>query len=202
MDAQPSLDTALQGRAIEAVVIGASAGGVNALLEILPALSKHYPCPIVTVLHVLKGRQNQLAEVFQQRLQMEVREAGDKDELLPATLYFAPPGYHLLVEADRIFSLSCDPPIHFARPAIDATMESAADAYGEGLLGILLTGANMDGAEGLAAIGKAGGLTVVQDPDEAQVPIMPREAILARQPDLVLPLAEIRRLLLMLEMKR
>lgn len=202
MDSQPSLDTALQGRAIEAVVIGASAGGVNALLEILPALSQHYPCPIVTVLHVLKGRPNQLAEVFQQRLQMAVREAGDKDELLPATLYFAPPGYHLLVEADRIFSLSCDPPIYFARPAIDATMESAADAYGERLLGILLTGANMDGAEGLAAIGKAGGLTVVQDPEEAQVPIMPKEAILARKPDLVLPLAAIRRLLLMLEMNR
>jgi len=175
---------------------------VNALLEILPALSKHYPCPIVAVLHVLKGRQNQLAEVFQQRMEMAVREAGDKDELLPATLYFAPPGYHLLVEPEGIFALSCDPPVFFARPAIDATMESAADAYGAGLLGILLTGANMDGAEGLAAIGKAGGLTVVQDPDEAQVPIMPREAILARKPDLVLPLAEIRRLLLMLEMKR
>ena len=199
---QPSLDMALQGRTIEAVVIGASAGGVNALLEILPLLSTNYPCPIVVVLHVLKGRQNQLAEVFQQRMQMAVLEAGDKDELLPATLYFAPPGYHLLVEMERHFSLSCDPPIFFARPAIDATMESAADAYGDALLGILLTGANMDGAEGLAAIGRAGGLTVVQDPAQAQVPIMPKEAIRTRAPDLVLPLEEIRSLLLMLETKR
>jgi two-component system chemotaxis response regulator CheB len=202
MTIQPSLDMALQGRTIEAVVIGASAGGVNALLEILPLQSTNYPCPIVVVLHVLKDRQNQLAEVFRQRMRMTVLEAGDKDELLPATLYFAPPGYHLLVEMERHLSLSCDPPIFFARPAIDATMESAADAYGDALLGILLTGANMDGAEGLAAIGRAGGLTVVQDPAQAQVPVMPEQAIRTRAPDLVLPLEDIRSLLLMLETKR
>jgi two-component system chemotaxis response regulator CheB len=200
MDA--ALELALQNRRIEAVVIGGSAGGVHALLDLLPGLSGEFPCPVVCVLHVMKGRQNQLAEVFQQRVRMAVCEAGDKDALLPGNLYFAPPGYHLLVEEDRCFSLSCDPPEHFARPAIDVTMESMADAYGDGLLGILLTGANMDGAEGMAAIGRAGGLTVVQDPAEAQVAVMPREAIRARQPGLVLPLAQIRALLLMLEKKR
>ncbi|GGY92822.1 chemotaxis protein CheB [Pseudoduganella plicata] len=198
----PQLPSPLQGREFAAVVIGASAGGVNALLEILPALPKAYPYPIVTVLHVMKGRQNQLAEVFQQRLAMRVLEAADKDELRPGTLYFAPAGYHLSVEDGGVLSLSQEEPVHFARPAIDITMASAADVYGPSLVGILLTGANQDGAAGLAAIGAAGGLTVVQDPVEAQVAVMPNEAIRLRQPDLVLNLQEIRSLLLKLEKKQ
>jgi len=193
------LSSQLQGRAFAAVVIGASAGGVNALLEILPGLPKAYPYPVVTVLHVMKGRQNQLAEVFQQRLALRVVEAADKDELQPGTLYFAPAGYHLSVEEGGVLSLSQEEPVHFARPAIDITMQSAADVYGPQLVGILLTGANQDGAAGLAAIGAAGGLTVVQDPAEAQVAVMPNEAIRLRQPDLVLTLQEIRSLLLKLE---
>jgi two-component system chemotaxis response regulator CheB len=119
--------------------------------------------------------------------------------VIPGTLYFAPAGYHLLLENERSFSLSCDAPLHFARPAIDITMESAADVYGPRLVGMLLTGANDDGAQGMAAIGKADGLTVVQDPEEANVGVMPLEAIRARQPDLVLPLEHIKQLLLMLE---
>jgi len=194
--------TLLQGRQFAAVVIGASAGGVNALLEILPALPKSTPFPVVVVLHVMKGRQNQLAEVFQQRLAVRVLEAADKDELHPGTLYFAPAGYHLSVEEGGVLSLSQEEPVHFARPAIDITMASAADVYGPQLAGILLTGANQDGAAGLAAIGAAGGLTVVQDPLEAQVAVMPNEAIRLRQPDLVLTLQEIRSLLLKLENKQ
>jgi len=194
--------TLLQGRQFAAVVIGASAGGVNALLEILPALPKSTPFPVLVVLHVMKGRQNQLAEVFQQRLAVRVLEAADKDELQPGTLYFAPAGYHLSVEEGGVLSLSQEEPVHFARPAIDITMASAADVYGPQLAGILLTGANQDGAAGLAAIGAAGGLTVVQDPLEAQVAVMPNEAIRLRQPDLVLTLQEIRSLLLKLENKQ
>jgi two-component system chemotaxis response regulator CheB len=199
MHAAPSLELALQGRAAEAVVIGASAGGVSALMQLLPALPRGYRLPIVVVLHVRSGRQNQLVEVFQQRVALPVREAGDKEDIIPGTLYFAPAGYHLLLENDRVFSLSCDAPLHFARPAIDITMETAADAYGPGLVGILLTGANDDGAAGMAAIGRAGGLTAVQDPREADVRVMPEEAIRARTPDLVLPLEQIKQLLLMLE---
>lgn len=197
-----ALQAVLEGREIAAIVIGASAGGVNALLEILPGLPRDYPYPVVTVLHVMKGRQNQLAEVFQQRLAMRVLEAGDKDELRAGTLYFAPAGYHLSVEEGGVFSLSQEEPVHFARPAIDLTMQSAADVYGDRLVGILLTGANQDGAAGLAAIGVAGGLTVVQDPAEAQVAVMPNEAIRLRQPDLVLTLQEIRSLLTMLEKRQ
>jgi two-component system chemotaxis response regulator CheB len=199
MDADPALNMAVSGRKTEAVVIGASAGGVGALMELLPALPRGYRLPVIVVLHVRSGRPNQLAEVFQHRVALQVREAGDKEDIIPGNLYFAPGGYHLLVENDRCFSLSCDPPLHFVRPAIDITMETAADAYGAQLAGILLTGANNDGAAGMAAIGKAGGLTVVQDPREAEVAVMPQEAIDLRAPDLVLPLDQIKRLLLMLE---
>lgn len=194
-----SLELAVRGRTTEAVVIGASAGGVSALMQLLPSLPRAYRLPIIVVLHVRSGRPNQLVDVFQQRVALPVREAGDKEDVIPGTLYFAPAGYHLLLENDRVFSLSCDAPLHFARPAIDITMETAADAYGPALVGVLLTGANEDGAAGMAAIGNAGGMTVVQDPAEADVGVMPQEAIRTRTPDLVLPLEQIKRLLLMLE---
>jgi two-component system chemotaxis response regulator CheB len=189
----------LQGRTFEAVVIGASAGGVSALLELLPGLPAGAPLPIVVVVHMMQGRHSQLAEVFAQRMAMAVEEAQDKQPVAAGTVYFAPSGYHLSVESERCFSLSCEPPHNFSRPAIDFIMASAADVYGAALVGILLTGANNDGAAGLAAIGKAGGLTVVQDPAEAQVDVMPRAAIRARAPDLVLPLQDIRSLLALLE---
>ena len=194
-----TLQTILAGRSIEAVVIGASAGGVGALLRLLPGLPADYGRAVVALLHLPEGRQSQLADVFAQRMALPVREAADKEPVSSGTLYFAGSGYHLSVEQDRSFSLSCEAPLHFARPAIDYLMESAADVYGPALLGILLTGANQDGAAGLAAIGAAGGLTVVQDPRDAEVPTMPREAINLRTPDLILPLDDIHTLLLMLE---
>jgi two-component system chemotaxis response regulator CheB len=193
------INAALAGRTIEAVVIGASAGGVGALLRLLPGLPADYGRAVVALLHLPENRQSQLADVFQQRMVLPVREASDKEPIASGTLYFAGSGYHLSVEQDRSFSLSCEAPLHFARPAIDFLMESAADVYGDRLLGILLTGANQDGAAGMAAIGAAGGLTVVQDPDEAEVATMPLEAIRLRTPDLVLTLDDIHTLLLMLE---
>jgi two-component system chemotaxis response regulator CheB len=197
--AAESIKAALAGRVIEAVVIGASAGGVGALLRLLPGLPTGYGRAVVALLHMPDGRQSHLAEVFQQRMALPVREAADKEPVSSGTLYFGGSGYHLSVETDRSFSLSCEAPLHFARPAIDYLMESAADAYGPALAGILLTGANQDGAAGMAAIGRAGGLTVVQDPAEAEVATMPREAIRLRAPDLILPLNDIHTLLLMLE---
>ena len=197
--AKAAIAAAVAGRKIEAVVIGASAGGVGALLRLLPGLPADYGRAVVALLHLPEKRQSQLAEVFRQRMALRVREAADKEPLSSGTLYFGGSGYHLSVESDRSFSLSCEAPLHFARPAIDFLMESAADAYGPALLGILLTGANQDGAAGLAAIGRAGGLTVVQDPDEAEVATMPKEAIRLRTPDLVLPLDAIHTMLLMLE---
>ena len=186
-------------RAIEAVVIGASAGGVYALLALLADLPRSFRLPVIVVLHLPENRDSQLAEIFQYRLPIAVRQAADKESIAPATLYFAGPGYHLSVEMDRTFSLSCEEALHFSRPSVDILMESAADAYGAALAGILLTGANEDGAAGMARIKQQGGLTVVQDPVEAEVPTMPEAAIFRQAPDFILKLAGIRDFLLNLD---
>lgn len=186
-------------RRIEAVVIGASAGGVTALLTLLTGLPETFRLPIVAVLHLPDDRDSLLVEIFQHRLPIAVREAADKESIAPATLYFAAPGYHLSVEMDRTFSLSCEAPVNYSRPSIDVLMESAADAYGASLAGILLTGANFDGAAGLAKIRQHGGLTVVQDPAEAEVATMPQAAIRKLHPNLILTLDGIRSLLLKLD---
>jgi two-component system chemotaxis response regulator CheB len=194
-----AIDAALAGRRIEAVVIGASAGGVDALVDLLPALPPDFGPATVCILHVPADRESRLAELFAARLALPVREAVDKAPVEGGTVYFAGAGYHLSIEHDRVFSISCEPPVHYARPAIDLLMESAADAYGAGLAGILLTGANTDGADGMQRIRQRGGLTVVQDPQEAQAPAMPQGAIRKCEPHLVLPLAAIRALLPQLE---
>jgi two-component system chemotaxis response regulator CheB len=190
----------VRGRRFEAVVIGGSAGGVDALVTLLPAIPAGFRLPVFCILHVPGGRESRLAELFDERLPVPVREAADKEEIVPGTVYFAGSGYHLSVERDRTFSLSCEPPVHFARPAIDVLMESSADTYGPGLAAILLTGANHDGADGMAYVRARGGFTVVQDPADAQVPTMPVSAINRCKPNLILPLARIHALLPMLEM--
>lgn len=183
---------------IAAIAIGASAGGVDALLKILGGLSANYRLPIFVVLHIRDDRESRLAAVFEQHVQIPVRQARDKEEIEDGVLYFAGPGYHLSVEQDRSFSLSGEDPVHYSRPAIDILMSSAADVYGSTLAGFLLTGANQDGAEGLANIRQAGGLTVVQDPAEALIAIMPQAAIDRHQPDLILPLHDMHTLLIKL----
>jgi two-component system chemotaxis response regulator CheB len=198
--AAETLRTALRGRRVEAVVIGGSAGGVDALVALLPALPAGYALPVFCILHLPGDRDSRLAELFDERLPVPVKEAADKEEIAPGTVYFAGPGYHLSVERDRTFSLSCEPPVHFARPAIDVLLESSADTYGPALAAILLTGANEDGADGMATVRARGGFTVVQDPLDAQVPTMPAAAIRRCKPNLILPLARIHALLPMLEM--
>ena len=197
---EDALRAALRGRRFEAVVIGGSAGGVDALVSLLPAIPAGYTLPVICILHLPGGRESRLAELFDERLPVPVREAADKEEVNPGTVYFAGAGYHLSVERDRTFSLSCEPPVHFARPAIDVLMESSADTYGPALAAILLTGANHDGADGMATIRACGGFTVVQDPADAQVATMPVSAIDRCQPNVILPLARIHALLPMLEM--
>lgn len=186
-------------RAVQAVVVGASAGGVDALLALFEGLPAQWRLPVIVVIHLPEGHESRLAEVFAQRLPIPVHEAVDKAMVASGTLYFAPPGYHLSIERDRSFSLSCEPPVLFSRPAIDILMSSAADAYGPALAGVLLTGANEDGAAGLLRIHEAGGLTIVQDPAQAQVPTMPRAAIATHAPDFVLSLPDIRTLLRQLD---
>ncbi len=197
MSSPAALATAV-ARRIEAVVIGASAGGFEALLAVLTGLPSTYPMPLVAVLHLPDNHESRLAELFGYRLALQVREARDKETLEPGILYFAPPGYHLSIETDRSFSLSCEDRVSYARPSIDVLFASAADAYGKSLAAILLTGANYDGAAGLAGMQVAGGLTIVQDPATAEVATMPQAAIARMTPDLILSLAEIHSLLLSL----
>jgi two-component system chemotaxis response regulator CheB len=163
------------------VVIGASAGAVEALSAILPALPADYKLPILVVVHVPPDKSSVLADLFAMKCAIAVREGEDKEPITAGTVYFAPADYHLLVEAEGCLSLSNEAPVHFSRPSIDVLFESAADAYGPHLIGVVLTGANQDGAKGLSAVARAGGEAIVQDPSEAFARAMP-EAALAECP--------------------
>ncbi|UZE21244.1 chemotaxis protein CheB [Pseudomonas sp. B21-056] len=184
---------------IEAIAVGASAGGVDALLRVFGQLRKGFSLPILVVLHLPNERHSQLAQVLDRRLAVPVEEAQDKQDIKPGTLYVAAPGYHLSVEADCSLSLSLEEPVRHSRPSIDVLFESAADAYGPNLLAVLLTGASDDGARGLARVKELGGITVVQDPAEAQVSTMPEAALALHEPDHILTLQDIGQLLAGLE---
>jgi two-component system chemotaxis response regulator CheB len=180
---------------IDAVVIGASAGGVQALSVLLPALPANSAAALFIVLHLPRDRPSLLAEVFARKCSLHVREAQDKEPVLPGTVYFAPSNYHLLLDEGPQLALSVDDLVHNSRPSIDVLFESAAEVYRNRLLGIILTGANEDGAEGLAAIHRAGGITVVQEPATAHAPQMAMSALKLRPPDHVLSLDRIAALL-------
>lgn len=181
----------MTGDAIKAVVIGASAGGVQALLQILPSLPASYPLPVLIVVHVPPDRDNALVSLFQARCQIEVREAADKEPALPGVVYFAPSDYHLLVEKDGTLSLSSDELVNHSRPSIDVLLESSADAFGPELVGVILTGANDDGARGLQAVVEAGGVAIVEDPGEAYAPAMPAASLRASPSAKVMKVAAI-----------
>lgn len=172
---------AAPARRFGAIVIGASAGGVDALSVLLPALPPTLAAPVFVVLHLPRDRPSLLVELFGRKCALPVREAQDKEPPQPATVYFAPPDYHLLIDAGPQLALSVDDPVRFSRPSIDVLFESAADVYRERLLAIVLTGANDDGADGLGAVLRAGGGAVVQDPQSAHMSLMPASAI-ARNP--------------------
>jgi two-component system chemotaxis response regulator CheB len=185
-----SAQTSVVGR-IDAIVMGASAGGIEAMMALLPGLSATFRIPIMIVLHLPRDRPSILAQIFSQKCAVPVCEAVDKEPVCPGTIYFAPPDYHLLVDEGPSLALSADELVHFSRPSIDVLFESAADVYGGRLLGIILTGGNDDGAEGLAAILAAGGITIVQQPDSAQVKQMVTAALNRNPASQVLDLAGI-----------
>lgn len=162
-----------------AVVIGASAGAIQVLMRILPALPADYVLPVLVVVHLPPGRRSELAMLFAGKCALAVREAEDKESLSPGTVTFAPPDYHLLIERDRTVALSTEPPVFFSRPSIDVLFESAADAYGPALVAVVLTGANEDGAQGLRAVMAAGGTGLVQAPASAYAAAMPLAALAA-----------------------
>ena len=183
--------TAPRDSHIEAIAIGTSAGGVEALSLLLPALPPGLRAAVFVVIHLPRQRPSHLVEIFQPKCALPVREAQDKERVEPGTIYFAPPDYHLLVDRGPAIALSVDDLVNFSRPSVDVLFESAADVYGSRLLGIILTGASQDGAAGLQAIRRAGGATIVQEPATAQVAVMAESALKQGPADFVLSLEEI-----------
>jgi len=163
----------------EAIVLGASAGALEALSAVLPKLPSNFPLACMIVVHLPPDKPNMLSKLFQSKCQLNVEEVADKVSIQPGTIYFAPPDYHVLVEPDFRLSLSSEEAVNYSRPSIDVLFESAADAYGDRLLGIILTGANNDGAAGLKAVADAGGEAIVQQPDTAYASAMPLAALAA-----------------------
>jgi two-component system, chemotaxis family, protein-glutamate methylesterase/glutaminase len=133
----------------EAIVIGTSAGGLHAVSSILPVLPGEYPLPIIIVQHRAKDSKELLEDVLQYKTKLKVKQIDEKERIGAGFVYLAPPDYHLLIEKDRTFSLSADPPVMYSRPSIDVLFESAAIVYREKLVAIILTGANHDGAKGM-----------------------------------------------------
>lgn len=176
MNGSPTIQTELESRELALVAIGGSAGGIDALRVMLGALAPTFPLPILVVLHVGVGAKAAWAHVFP-RCKLPVREAEDKLIVAPGAVYVAPPDYHLLVDASGQLVLSVDPAVRLSRPSIDVLLESVAFSYGSRALGIVLSGANSDGAAGLAALRRAGGIAWVQTPETALVQAMPRAAL-------------------------
>ena len=161
---------------LSALVCGGSAGAITALQSILPKLPAEYP-PVLCVVHLLPGMPSLLASIFADSCAMRVVEAESGLPIERGVVYFAPADYHLLVEDDGRCALSLEPPVHYSRPAIDPLFDSAAEAYASAVAGVVLTGASEDGAAGLAAIARRGGLAFVQDPATAEMSVMPRAAL-------------------------
>lgn len=177
--------------AYEIVVIGCSVGGMRALEAILSKLPLCYNLAVVVVQHRLADPDSFFVTHLANCCEVNVKEAEEKEVLISGTVYIAPAGYHLLIEEDKTFSLSIDPLINYSIPSIDVLFETAAEVYEEKVVGVVLTGANSDGAEGLATIKKYGGLTIVQDPETAEGSAMPRFAIEKAKIDYIIPLGKI-----------
>lgn len=176
---------------LKALVIGTSYGGLEALEAIIPHLPKDFPLAVLIVLHIGDHKNDSFIYNLSKKCKVIVKEADEKEEIKAGTVYFAPPNYHLLIENDSCIALSTDPKIHHSRPSIDVLFESAAWHYKNLLIGVLLTGLNQDGAQGIKEIQKFGGITMVEDPETAIATIMPASAIKIMKPDYILKLDQI-----------
>ncbi len=175
----------------QAIVIGVSSGGMNAMKYIFSALPAAFSTPIIIVQHLSVHSDSNWIKLLNDRSNVFIKEADEKEEIKNGTVYIAPPNYHLLIEKDRTFSLTIEERVNFARPAIDVLFETAAEAYHKQLIGIVLTGSSSDGTLGLKKIKQYGGLTIAQDPKTAESSFMPASAIAATEVDHILPLNEI-----------
>jgi len=175
----------------KAIVVGVSAGGFDALKILLSKLPGDFPLSILIVQHLHPIQDVFYIKYFSEMCNLRVKEAEEKENIQSGTIYFAPPNYHLLVEEDRSISLSNEEKVNYSRPSIDVLFESASDVYKSELIGIILTGANDDGAKGISYIENNGGLTIAQDPATAKYPVMPKSAIDTECVDYILPLEDI-----------
>ncbi len=170
------------------IIIGGSAGSLDVLMKILPNLSS-IAVPIVIVLHRKSGEDTMLEDIIAIKTKIPVHPVDDKVAILPGFIYVAPAGYHMLFENNFTISLDTSPLVNYSRPSIDVCFESASEVYGANLIGILLSGANNDGTEGLITIQNNLGKTVVQSPKTAEIAFMPENAISKMRPDHILDVA-------------
>lgn len=177
--------------AANAMVIGCSAGGFGLLSDLITSLPEDFPLAVIVIIHRSKKHKSTIEKVLTAKGSVPVKIAADKQLLKPGSVYFAPADYHLLLEPDLSFTLDFSEPLFFCRPSIDVTFQSVSDVLGEKVIGLLLSGANQDGANGIKYIGENGGLTVVQDPEEAEVATMPKAALNSGPVDLILKNDEI-----------
>ncbi len=173
------------------IVIGGSSGSLEVILDILPRLPKSFPVPMLFVMHRNNSSDSLLRDLLARKSSLTVKEVEEKEEIVRGTIYLAPADFHVLIERDGSFSLDYSEKINYSRPSIDVTFMSAAEIFGARLTGILLSGANDDGARGMQVIKEKGGTTIVQDPAEAGVDMMPKEAIRRSVIDQVLTVAGI-----------
>jgi len=183
----------------EAIVIGTSSGGMNALKFLFSALPVDFSIPIIIVQHISPRSENQWIKLLNNNSKLYLKEADEKEKIEHGKVYIAPPNYHLMIEQNKTFSLTIDERVNYSRPSIDVLFESAAEAYKNKLIGVILTGSNSDGTKGIKRIKEYGGLTIAQDPETAESSYMPASAIAAIQPDYILSLENIIELLIKLD---
>ncbi|MBI3134654.1 MAG: chemotaxis protein CheB [Bacteroidetes bacterium] len=182
-----------------AIVIGVSSGGLNALKLLFSMLPAGFSIPVIIVQHLSPRSDGRWINLLNENSKIHVKEADEKEKIQSGTAYVAPPNYHLLIEKTRTLSLSIDERVNYARPSVDVLFESAAEVYQNELIGIVLTGSNSDGAEGLKRIKENGGLTIVQDPADAESAYMPESAIATTKVDYILTLENIIALLIAID---
>ncbi len=173
------------------IIIGGSSGSLKVILELLDLLRTDFNIPMLFVFHRSNQKESLLTELLSSKTNLTVKEVEEKEYIVPGKIYIAPQDYHVLVESDKSFSLDYSEKIHFSRPSIDVSFKSGAEVYRKGLLCILLSGANADGAEGLEKVKFNNGITIVQDPEEADVPYMPQQALLKKGIDYTLNTSQI-----------
>ncbi len=183
----------------EAIVIGVSSGGMNAMKIMFSLLPENFNTPIIIVQHRGANSDNLLIKILNDKSNLPIKEADEKEKIENGNVYIAPPNYHLMIERDKTFSLTVDEPVNYARPSIDVLFESAAEAYRDKLIGVILTGSNSDGTVGFKKINEYKGLTIAQDPKTAESAYMPASAIAAIKPDYILSLEEIIKLLIKID---